>query len=765
METGVKEMDTGEKRTEAISRSSSVSTGCRRILLHLAVIVGIALLAEVFLFNVNHWKSLGYHPVSLMDAPVTIDSSDEALYFGDLDVDAHNITVRLADEQGDVPVHAEYQLTDAGMSEAYSVPKVEMLALDTLSQTQNIHPYGDLKSLRITFPEGSDFNEDSGVLLDANSYPIYIQSVTLDTVTPFSFSWLRFVSLLFLLLFVYCFRPKSPVYRMGVFDKGGAAGHLRRAAVIVPCVLAFVVVLAFPAWVQVATATYNADHWDGAAAVELTEPEWYHDFAYDEYSELARSFTQGRLDLVEQPPSWLAEVANPWDLGTQQSMSEQTGDWYKVDAAYHDGHYYVYFGVVPVLILYLPFHVLTGGDLPGAFAVLIATVLYIIGLYLLLRSLVRYRFRKTSLGVFLLVYLGTLMCSVLLIGLGRPTLYQVPIGFARAFAIWGLFCWYEGYRREKLGLLAGGSLCIALIAGCRPQLLFFALLLVPLVIWAVRHLGGKRGPGLAALLVPFVVVGVGLMWYNAARFGSPLDFGASYNLAGNDMSLRGNVPERLVDGLFFFLLQPANLTTGFPFLQVANTAPTYLGMTIIEPCCGGLFATLPFLWAIFRMGPLRRRDGRLYALVWALLAAGVIVCCFDVQASGICGRYYQDFAVFFALGAALVVLARGGMVAGDRGEAGSEVPVPDVAIVSGDGVRSAIPAAFDEGIEAGDGSPHPGITTERMERNMLIVSVMVCLVFMFLQFLFMESNASCNTGGGSNPVLWEYLRQTFQFWT
>lgn len=29
------------------------------------------------------------------------------------------------------------------------------------------------------------------------------------------------------------------------------------------------------------------------------------------------------------------------------------------------------------------------------------------------------------------------------------------------------------------------------------------------------------------------------MWYNAARFGSPFDFGANYNLTSNDMTRRG----------------------------------------------------------------------------------------------------------------------------------------------------------------------------------------------------------------------------------
>ncbi len=39
-----------------------------------------------------------------------------------------------------------------------------------------------------------------------------------------------------------------------------------------------------------------------------------------------------------------------------------------------------------------------------------------------------------------------------------------------------------------------------------------------------------------AFVLPVVLVAIGLMWYNAARFGSPFDFGANYNLTSNDMT-------------------------------------------------------------------------------------------------------------------------------------------------------------------------------------------------------------------------------------
>lgn len=701
-----------------------------RTLVRVVIALCVAAFVECTLFNLNFWQTINNEPVELLDTPTVIQSKDDTITISNLDVAANNITIRFSSEQSDNPVYATYTITDEGMSVPYDLPEVEMLPSNELSCTQSLYPYGNLRSITVSFIGGTKVNQDSGEVLDENTYPIYIESVTVNTRTPFSFNPLRFALLLGLFAFIALFRPKSFLYQRKHDDQAPSSRATRVACVVSPIVVACAIVISFPGWSQVSTSFYNSGDWDQTSLINLTEPSWYHNFAYDEYTELAKAFAQGNLYIAETPPSWLAEVENPYDLGTQESMSIATNYWYKTDAAYYNGHYYVYFGVVPVLLMYLPFYLLTGADLPSAFALLIAVAAYLAGLYVLLRALVRRSFPHVSLGAFLLVYLCAAMCSVLIVGLSRPTLYQVPVACARAFAVWGLYFLFEGWKRSRVSCLAIASLCLALIAGCRPQLLFFAL---PLVIAFVAVLRGKgsmpRAKAVLALVVPCAIVAAGLMWYNAARFGSPLDFGAMHNLAGNDMARRGFVAERLIDGLFGFLLQPPVITTVFPFLQIADSSTSYQGITIVEPLCGGLFATLPFLWAIVRMGPLRHTRPRVFAAVIALFASGIAVCCFDVEAAGMCGRYYQDFAPFFALAAALVVLA--------RCNSAQEAPLAPTEVVSAQ------------------------VTHERI---LLFAAAFACFIFMLLQYLCFQDNASCNTGGGSWPVIWEYLRQTFAFW-
>ena len=80
------------------------------------------------------------------------------------------------------------------------------------------------------------------------------------------------------------------------------------------------------------------------------------------------------------------------------------------------------------------------------------------------------------------------------------------------------------------------------------------------IFWQ-RYIGQKaaaqprRGREAAAFILPVVVVAAGLMWYNAARFGSPFDFGANYNLTGNDMTQRGFNAVRIGPAVFTSLFE------------------------------------------------------------------------------------------------------------------------------------------------------------------------------------------------------------------
>ena len=184
--------------------------------------------------------------------------------------------------------------------------------------------------------------------------------------------------------------------------------------------------------VGVATSSYNYGDWDGVSPINTFEVAGDN---AQQYAELAKSFTQGKLYLSEEPPDYLKTMDDPYDKGSRDEMEKQTGQKYLFDVAYYDGHYYVYFGVVPVLLFYLPFYCLAGSNFPTAIGVLIMAILFIIGISVLLDRFARYHFERVSLGLYLLLQIPLVICSGILYLCKFPTFYSMPIACAVAFAV------------------------------------------------------------------------------------------------------------------------------------------------------------------------------------------------------------------------------------------------------------------------------------------------------------------------------------------
>ena len=385
-----------------------------------------------------------------------------------------------------------------------------------------------------------------------------------------------------------------------------------------------------------------------------------------QYAELAKAMAHGQLYLEEEPPQWLQDSNDPYDKGARDEMQKETGEPYLFDVAYYNGHYYVYFGVVPVILFYLPFYLLTGANFPTAIGVLIAVVAFVLGCSALLDRFARYHFKRVSLGLYLLLQIPLVMCCGVLYLLKFPTFYSLPIALGLAFSVWGLYFWMKGRASagpEKWYL--AGSLCMALVAGCRPQLLVLSLVAFPLCWRAYitkRRLLTPRGAReFACLIAPYLVVAAGLMAYNHARFGSFTDFGANYNLTVNDMTKRGWNIGRLAPALFAYFLQPPSATGVFPYLQPAPFDTTYMGQTIKEVTFGGIFACLPVLWVlpfakrVLQLRMSQRSTRTIAGVIVVLLLGGVIVALADAEMAGILQRYFADFSFMFLAAVVLLV--------------------------------------------------------------------------------------------------------------
>ena len=459
------------------------------------------------------------------------------------------------------------------------------------------------------------------------------------------------------LLAVYGLRPAS-----GLWHRRWLAGNVcdRAAAAVLGLVLAaFVVVVPFwePSNTGLATKDYNTAFWDGESTVS---------FVYQQYGALAHSLLNGRLDLEADPPAELLALDNPYDAGARDAAQINDIHW---DHAFYNGRYYVYFGIVPCLLFQLPFEALTGiQNLAYAPCMVLLGLIFLAACFGVVGQAVRRWFPQASAAAYLLAVAAVALGSQFYYLLLRPYIYEYAILCGAALLMLGLWLWLSAASTpvEKRGALVVklvfGSLCVALVAGCRPQMELFVFLAVP-IFWP-RYIGQKRlrsraGAGeAAAFLLPVVLVAAGLMWYNAARFGSPFDFGANYNLTGNDMTQRGFNAVRIGPAVFTSLFELPSWQGVFPFLRETDVQTNAVIRTISEKFTGGMLAATPYLWVLalpllpaFRRCLHRRRVAA--CVVYGSPAVMVVMTVVDCEMAGVLYRYLMDYSPVLLLGAAL----------------------------------------------------------------------------------------------------------------
>lgn len=639
----------------------------RRMAKNIFLIVFVAVLLETFLFNINYFTSANYNSVSLNSKLNLQETADEqykltavnhTLEFSNLNTEVHNIWLNFDYRQPAQEVTVKIQFTDEAHltyfdSTEYTVgvPPVEVSTLSDQSEYINLNTTGLVDNLKIEIT-GEDI-----------SYPIKLSDIYLNAKHPFDFNMVRFLATAGILGLCFAFRPGSSIYRIGIVAAPRKSKIVIVATVVIEVYLMATFLFLGSNLVGVATKDYNSGSWDGRSIANTFEVGGDN---AQQYAELAKAMAEGKLYLEEDPPQWLKDMSDPYDKGARDEAQKATGEPYLFDVAFHDGKYYVYFGVVPVVLFYLPFYLITGANFPTAVGVLIACIAFVLGCSALLDRFARYHFKRVSLGLYLLLQIPLVTCCGILYLLKFPTFYSLPIMLGLAFSVWGLYFWMRGRAAERPEVwYAVGSLCMALVVGCRPQLIVLSLLAFPL-FWRAyitkRRLFTPRGAReFACLIMPYVVVAAGLMGYNYARFGSLTDFGANYNLTVNDMTKRGWNVGRLAPAFFSYFLQPPSVTGVFPFIQPAPFDTTYMGQTIKEVTFGGVLACLPILWVlpfakrILSLRIAQRSTRTILGVIVVLLISGVVVALLDAQMAGILQRYFADFSFMFLAAVVLLV--------------------------------------------------------------------------------------------------------------
>ena len=365
----------------------------------------------------------------------------------------------------------------------------------------------------------------------------------------------------------------------------------------------------------------------------------------DYYNLQVRGFLKGQtaLDMPADPA--LATMRNPYDPGERAGRGLH-------DASYFRGRYHMYFGVTPVLVLLLPVRLLTGLYVNQVWGVLLFAVLGFLVAVGLLRAIIREAFPGSGAGWNFAALAAAGLVTMIPSVLRRPAVWEVPITAAYAWFMVALFStWLATGRRWATTWAAVASVAMGLCVGARPVNLFGAVvILVPLALRAQQFgKGFWRSSSwwrlAAAVIAPIALIGLGLATYNYARFGNPLEFGQTYQMAGaDDMGkLRLFSLGYLAYNLHLYLWSAPGLSPFFPFITVIHPPPAPPGQFGIEDPYGVVPAMPWVLLAVMAVGWAFRPRGR---LDWWSLGAGasVLACLGTAACYGFASnRYMVDF--------------------------------------------------------------------------------------------------------------------------
>jgi hypothetical protein len=281
------------------------------------------------------------------------------------------------------------------------------------------------------------------------------------------------------------------------------------------------------------------------------------------YAQQAQGFLRGTTALPIAPDPKFASILDPYDYGQR----EQAGISYLWDASYYRGQYHLYFTPIPVVLVYLPWRLVTGLDADDSYAALVFALWTFVAAAFAIRRVAPARPRALW-----LVFAG--LANLLPFALSNVRVYEVAILCATAFSASWAAALFRFQEMPRIRNAAWIGVWLGLAIAARPNL---GVLLVPTAVVLWRQTPELRLRAGLATLLPIALAGCGYAGFNYARFGNAMESGISYQLTY--VSMRGlsrcslcTIPEafRFANNALQYQFAPPRLSGEFPHASLPS---------------------------------------------------------------------------------------------------------------------------------------------------------------------------------------------------
>ena len=512
---------------------------------------------------------------------------------------------------------------------------------------------GDVSDLRIrlTAPEKSTFT---------------VTGVTLNESVPLQFSALRLALFVLGCMAVYALST-LPSLRKTYGDPDGKR-FLRSAVFIMTAVL-----------VVGSIALTFASRYDETGGISTG---FFNTSGNQITQEIVDAFEAGQVSLLDTPSEELLAMENPYDWSARRAL----GVTCKWDHLLFEGKYYSYYGIAPVLLLYLPYHAITGYYFPASESILLFGALGIVFLSLLFLEFAELLGKRIPTGMLLCTLLCIQLSSGVWYNFVNANFYEIAQASGFMFTCAGFFFLLRsrviGEGRIRLRHIVLATFCLSMAVLCRPTLALYCIAAVIFLVFGYIKRRGEvqrdapdpeipdgRTPSmrretvryLLASTLCFAVIGGIQMLYNYARFGSILDFGIQYSLTINDFTRSQYHTDFAMIGFYNFILAFPHVTTEFPYVLSNFSTLSTNGYYFVANtnAVGLLWRALPSLGylgvapAWKTMTKQEKRQFLCLLIPTCIVIPFIII--FSIWESGYGVRYGCDFAWQCILGGAAIL--------------------------------------------------------------------------------------------------------------
>ena len=484
----------------------------------------------------------------------------------------------------------------------------------------------------------------------------YLTDVTINPEALFSFNFVRMLLILCIAVLIYII-VRTPV-KARIFDAE------KTSHIVTLCAFSLVALVAVCIFVGMLCGTTAGIPYPLTNGVQ----------SYNPYVQQTDAFLKGQLNIDYYPSDDFLALENPYDT------AQRDGLYYLWDRAYYEGEYFSYFGIAPILNVYLPYYALTG-NLPGDGTVkLLYAVTCSAFIFLFITAYVVIYKKKVSLPLLCLGMLSAVLSSnLLMMARGSQPFYYIAtiagMSYLAGFLFFLLLAINSRHRIARPVLFCVSGLMYALLFLSRINIAFFAAFIVlPVLYFALirgkdlvtvdarapigRSIKGKL-IDISALGAFVLVAVVFTLIYNYARFDSPFEFGTSYQLTVSDTSRNSMSLAALPDALYHYLLQPIAKTNIFPFFTLQYYSGYNYGGYVYVDTGMGLFA-IPLMLGLFALifvFTSKRHTRFIKVLTASMLVGALVTAWLDFCLGGVIFRYTSDITLPLSLAATLGLLS------------------------------------------------------------------------------------------------------------